>query len=388
MYNAKRENIVSTMNGPENRLYPLGQSAPSAAERSYYSFDTKRPKLGSCIWISIVLFILFILILIICLIVFFTLKPAYGTQVSNSQNGPHLLVYNQPKLSTHRDLLVADDLLELLQKNTGHLCLLDTAYFGSNYQQLYFEEHLKNSRHFDIRKALEKTPDGGEQLVHPLKFQAYARSLGLQKDCHVILYDHGETEDSILSATFAWWLFKVYSFERVSILNGGLGAWQRLAQRNPNLELAVVERGQPAPVVEGNFIAGWNAFWLSNYADTLEALKKNRTVFLDARPTGHFTGQDRDQLAAKAGRIRGAINIPTETLLTKQGAFKQLPELKQEMKNKRISGNRPIIVYSNDALQASALYFCTVQAGYSTKLFDGGWIEFSAKAPNYLIDLY
>lgn len=40
--------------------------------------------------------------------------------------------------------------------------------------------------------------------VHPLQFQRYARSLGVDADCRVVLYDRGER----LFATYAFWIFK------------------------------------------------------------------------------------------------------------------------------------------------------------------------------------
>lgn len=41
--------------------------------------------------------------------------------------------------------------------------------------------------------------------VHPLQFQRYARSLGVDSDCHVILYDRGD----MIWATYAFWIFTV-----------------------------------------------------------------------------------------------------------------------------------------------------------------------------------
>uniref|UniRef100_A0A0M3JAL9 Rhodanese domain-containing protein n=1 Tax=Anisakis simplex TaxID=6269 RepID=A0A0M3JAL9_ANISI len=41
--------------------------------------------------------------------------------------------------------------------------------------------------------------------VHPLHFQRYARSLGIDNECHVIVYDRGDT----IWATYAVWIFNV-----------------------------------------------------------------------------------------------------------------------------------------------------------------------------------
>ena len=38
------------------------------------------------------------------------------------------------------------------------------------------------------------------------------RSLGVDSDCLVVLYDHGEKDISLMTATFVWWAFKVPIF--------------------------------------------------------------------------------------------------------------------------------------------------------------------------------
>ncbi|KFD55220.1 hypothetical protein M514_03861 [Trichuris suis] len=328
MLSARRDNTLSSYNGPD-RFYPqYSQSVPSIADRSYYSVEPK--------------------------------------------SGPQLLVYSQPKLSNHRDMLVADALGDMMKDGSTQICLLDTLHFSENPKSVFLEGHLPNSRHFDIDQVLRTGVNSSERLVTPLQFQAYVRSLGLTKNCHIVAYDHGEVELAITSATFVWWIFKVYGFERVSVLNGGLEAWRRLVERNARSGRFTLASGLPAPVAKGNLIASWNSYWLADLDDVLSALGKRGTLFLDARPVSEFQN----------GRIVGAVNMPTSELLTDQGALKTLPELKQLMAKRRIFGDRPMIVYGSDSIDASALYFVVVQAGYNVKLYEGGWTEFGARGPS------
>uniref|UniRef100_A0A5S6R5N7 Sulfurtransferase n=1 Tax=Trichuris muris TaxID=70415 RepID=A0A5S6R5N7_TRIMR len=372
MLSVRRSNTMSSYNGPDHFYPQYSQSAPSIADRSYYSVEPKqKQRFGSCVWISVVLFILFILILIICLIVFFTWKPTYAKQVTNGQNGPQLLVYRQPKLGNHRDLLVADALGDMMRDGSTSICLLDTLHFSEKPTVVFLEGHLPNSRHFDIDQVLRDGANSSQRLVAPLQFQAYVRSLGLTKNCHIVAYDHGEVELAITSATFVWWIFKVYGFERISVLNGGLEAWRRLVERNARSNSFTLASGLPGPVANGNLIASWNSYWLAELDDVLNALGKRDTLFLDSRPPSEF----------RSGRIVGAVNMPTLELLTDQGALKTLPELKQLMAKRRIFGDRPMIVYGSDSIDASALYFVVVQAGYNVKLYEGGWSEFGARGP-------
>lgn len=41
--------------------------------------------------------------------------------------------------------------------------------------------------------------------VHPLQFQRQVRKLGVDPDCHVVLYDRGQ----LIWSAYAFWIFKV-----------------------------------------------------------------------------------------------------------------------------------------------------------------------------------
>lgn len=104
------------------------------------------------------------------------------------------------------------------------ICLLDCVYRVANYTELFLQEHIDGilkcvtllgylyslgAQHFDIEKVITAAPTNRRNLVHPLDFQNYTRTLGITDDCHIVLYDHGEDAKSLLAATYAWWLFQV-----------------------------------------------------------------------------------------------------------------------------------------------------------------------------------
>jgi len=53
------------------------------------------------------------------------------------------------------------------------------------------------------------------------KFQDLARSLGTQKDSHVVLY----CDNAMLFSTRVWWCFKYFGLKNVSVLDGGWNSW-------------------------------------------------------------------------------------------------------------------------------------------------------------------
>ncbi len=260
-----------------------------------------------------------------------------------------------------------------MTRGVPKVCLFDTAYLTSNYHGAYNSEHIIGSQHFDIEKVVNRTRTKRRELVHPLEFQKYVRMLGVDNNCHVLLYDHGETRNSLISASYVWWLFKVYGHQSVSIMNGGLKLWKA-----KNFEVTQAVTFRPP---EGNFLAEWDPNWIITYGDVLRNFQREKFVLVDSRNATDFQGITKSIFAARAGRIKGAVNVPTNTLLNPDGSLKQVPELRRLFNNYGLRRNRPIIVYCNTALQSSALYLSLVQCDFDAVLYDGSWVEWSFLAP-------
>lgn len=260
------------------------------------------------------------------------------------------------------------------------MCLLDSAFSPQRYN----EEHIPGARHFDISKVTKRLSDGSFQIDHPLEFQTYARSLGIDKDCQVVVYDHSDSSKSIVTATYVWSLFKLFGQQKVTVMNGGLKEWKRVVDASK--ESAYQATNTPTKAAkDGDFEAVWDPKYVISYSDVEDAVKKGKTQIVDTRSPDFDKGTNKDKDAKEGGRIKGSINAPTEEMLTNEGALKILPDLKKWMTSKNLQTGTPTIVYDNTAMDASALYFVMIQASYpDVKLYDGGWIEFSYKAPREL----
>ncbi|VDM49485.1 unnamed protein product [Toxocara canis] len=113
--------------------------------------------------------------------------------------------------------------------------------------------------------------------VHPLQFQRYARSLGVDNDCHVILYDRGD----IIWATYAFWIFTLFGHSRVSVLSGGFEEWKRLQATSEQYR---TESGPGAYVQRvGNFRAEWNSDVICTFDDVLANAELKTYDLVDAQ---------------------------------------------------------------------------------------------------------
>lgn len=279
----------------------------------------------------------------------------------------------------HFDLDLPRYVLNALKNGQPKICILDTAFLADNYKELYTKEHIPGARHFDIAQILKTLPDGTAQLAHPLEFQSYARSLGIDNDCHVIAYDHSEQSNSVVTATFVWWLFKLYGFTRVTVMNGGLKEWKKFTANEPSFQPI---SGPAKAVQQGDLKAGWlGPKWIITYPDVLAKVKDRKTQIVDSRNPNEYSGVIKPSDAKESGRIKYAVNVPTSDIINDEGGLKTLTEIKEFFSNKKVDPAQPAIAYDNSALMASALYFSMNQAGYEVRLYDGGWKEWAEKAP-------
>lgn len=156
---------------------------------------------------------------------FFLGHPVYFLSILKANNAPGTTGKWQDRGGYIFDVDSAGNVLDAM-KNKAKLCLLDTA----TAVQRYYEEHIPGARHFDFSKVTKRTTSGSFEFAHPLDFQTYARSLGVDNDCRIVAYDHSETNGSIATATFAWFMFKLYGHKNVTLMNGGLKEWKKVVK--------------------------------------------------------------------------------------------------------------------------------------------------------------
>ncbi|OQV11889.1 putative Thiosulfate sulfurtransferase [Hypsibius exemplaris] len=96
-------------------------------------------------------------------------------------------------------------LKEQLEQNTRELVVLDCSY---------------DANKDECRDVTSPYPN---MIPPPQVFAQYCGSIGLDNTMHVVLYDNNSR--GLFSAPRAYWMFKAFGHDKVSILNGGLVTW-------------------------------------------------------------------------------------------------------------------------------------------------------------------
>jgi thiosulfate/3-mercaptopyruvate sulfurtransferase len=154
---------------------------------------------------------------------------------------------------------------------------------------------------------------------------------------------------------------------RVSVLDGGLEAWQ--AEGRPvSTEVPVAAKGSFTPHLHPELIAD------AGYVRTHLADPDTRIV--DARDTSFYNGRETHQ--GRNGHIRGAISIPFSTMADSSGRTLPLTELRARFRQAGVKEGQWVVTYCHIGQQATFVWFGARLLGIPARLYDGSFQDWAA----------
>lgn len=135
--------------------------------------------------------------------------------------------------------------------------------------------------------------------------ESYLSNLGVGNDKTVVFVPEGKDATELGDATWPYWVLKYLGHNAVSILDGGWNAWKADPAR-------AVENGPSRPK-PAEFSAAVDPSILISTREVASKLG-SRAALIDARPPSQYLGETKSGLAVRAGRIPGAVNIPSASL--------------------------------------------------------------------------
>ncbi len=285
-----------------------------------------------------------------------------------------LLLWIPASLAKAQPLVTADWLSENL--GNDNLVVIDLRnQIDEGSYETFLKGHIPGAVHSDYLKDGWRVARDGVPGLLPsdAEFEALVRPLGVSNNSQIVLIPAGVSSTDFGSSARAYWTFKVFGHEAVSILDGGWQGWQKAYPDQ-------IATGAPQIPAPGNFNAVFDA---TGYIDTagVSALvdqgKKSGHTLLDGRTAEQYNGEGKHGKAREAGRIPGAVN-----LFQAQAYNAETNRLKSKAELQSIYGElgaEPVVSYCNTGHWAATNWFVLseVLGQKDVYLYDGSMVEWT-----------
>jgi len=250
--------------------------------------------------------------------------------------------------------------------------ILDASWYlptENRFPELEFKkEHIPGATFFDIDEICDSNSNLPHMLPSPEKFASRVRRLGIGDGHRVIIYDGS----GLFSAARVWWMFRVFGFEDVALLDGGLPKWK---------ELGFKVESKIKSVQEFHFTVRKNSLMVSDSTDIYEASTKGSAQIIDARARDRFLGEAPEpRPGLRSGHIPNSFNIPYPKLLNEDKTLKETEELIKIFEKAGIDINKPIISTCGSGVTAAIINLALEHLGArQVTLYDGSWCEWGSQ---------
>lgn len=277
-----------------------------------------------------------------------------------------LLIKESMKLKIETPIVSAEWLYKNI--NVENLIVLDATILKVGKKEIAEEkkEQIPNAIFFDLKNVfLDKEGIYPNTLPTKEYFEEEVKKLGVNENSTIVVYD----AIGVYSSPRVWWLFKVFGFENIAVLNGGLPSW--LDNKYP------VEALKEKQVVNGDFKACYKKTKVSITNDILKASNSKELIF-DARSKGRFYATEPEPRAdLRGGHIPNSKSLPYSELQLK-GKMKSQEELKKIFLD--LNPNKEEAIFSC----GSGITACILALGSEIaenknyKVYDGSWTEWAS----------
>ena len=243
----------------------------------------------------------------------------------------------------------------------------------------YEKEHVPGALAWDFENDLKNNVN--RDFPDKNNIEALLSKSGITAETGIVLY----SGISNITATYAFWLLKIYGHNDVRLLDGDREKW--ISEKRPcNRTLPTIAYTKYlAHDPDWSIRAGRN--------DVLRSINDPDCILVDARSIDMYQGIDKSG-AARGGHIPGAINFPAVRETNVDSSFKAwnimtvLPDrsfraasdLRKLFGTTGISDHQEIIVYCvRGGLSTHAWFVMTQLLGYKhVREYDASWMEWGS----------
>ena len=229
----------------------------------------------------------------------------------------------------------------------------------------YAAEHIPGAAHLDYADLVRAEPPAMGLLPTEAQLSEVLSRLGLTPDQRVVAYD----DEGNGRAGRLLWTLATLGHEQVSLLNGGIHAWDAAG--------GLLEAGlhlPPHSAYQARFADPPTAVADKDYL--LARLGQPDLALLDTRTPAEFAGLD--QCAARGGHIPGAVNLNWTDAMDPQRQWRLHPDpvLRKLLETRGVTPDQEVIVYCQTHHRSAHTYWVLRYLGYPrVRGYPGAWSE-------------
>jgi thiosulfate/3-mercaptopyruvate sulfurtransferase len=255
-------------------------------------------------------------------------------------------------------VIVGGEWLESRLRDPGVVVL----HIGVNRLE-YDVGHVPGAR-FVVHSSLAPSIGGfSTQLPPEAQIDSVLEAAGVSDGAHIVLYGQP------LQAARAFVTLEYAGLAgRVSVLDGGLDAWREAGRR--------VSQDNEVPT-KGNLTTIKAESWRVADAPWIQANTARETVaLLDARAPEFYLGFSAGSMP-RAGHIPNARNIPFTSLTGELTTLRDEAKIRALFEAAGAAPGDTVATYCHVGLQASLLYLNARRLGYTARIYDGSYEDWS-----------
>jgi len=234
----------------------------------------------------------------------------------------------------------------------------------------FAEAHVPGAVRFDIDAISDRISPLPHMLPTPEDFARAVGALGIGEGDRVVAYGGR----NMIASARAWWMFRVFGHDRVSVLDGGLPKWRA--------EGRATEAGTPAPAAR-RFTARLRHDLVRDLGQVRDNVTARGEQVLDARSHGRFAGTEPElRPGLRGGHIPGSLNLPYDRLFpTPDGTLPSVEALRQAFEGAGLDLRKPVSTTCGSGVSAAVLTFGLYLLGRAdVPVYDGSWTEWGGRA--------
>jgi thiosulfate/3-mercaptopyruvate sulfurtransferase len=240
----------------------------------------------------------------------------------------------------------------------------------------YERSHIQGAVGFDWRADFQDPVR--RTFLSREGFESLLASRGIGNDTHVVLYGGNNN----WFAAYAYWYFKVYGHQQVSLMDGGRKLWE-LEGRDLTDEPTKVESSSGYTAKEPDLsIRAKRDEVLSRYVGA-----PSGTALIDVRSPAEFSGEILappsfpHEAAQVPGHIPGATSIPWgKAVNADTGSFLTVDSLRSLYQGEGVTGDSDVVAYCRIGERSALTWFVLHELlGYEqVRNYDGSWTEYGS----------